>query len=77
MKKVPCDNASRRDTIIEALGITMLNLLILMSIVWAVSFADIPHSGSNNVSNLNKSDEAKTAYDKVIEINAQLRSLAH
>ena len=47
----------------------MLTLLILASIVCAVLFADIPHSGSNNVSNLNKSDEAKTAYYKAIEIN--------
>jgi hypothetical protein len=55
----------------------MLTLLILERIVCAVPFADIPHSGSNNVSNLNKSDEAKTVSDTVIEINAQLRSLAH
>jgi len=69
MKKVPYDNASRSDIIIEVLGITTLTLLILASIVYAVPFADIPHSGSNNVSNLNKFDEAKTAYYKAIEIN--------
>jgi len=69
MKKVPWDNASRKDIVIEALGITMLTLLILERIVCAVPFADIPHSGSNNVSNLNKFDEAKTAYYKAIEIN--------
>ena len=51
-------------TIIMTLGITMLMLLILVSLAGAGSFAYIPNSGSNNVSNLNKSDEAIKAYDK-------------
>ena len=77
MKKVPWDNASRRDTIIEALGIIMLTLLIFANIVCVAPFADIPHSGSTNVSNLNNYDKAKTEYNEVIEIHAQLRSLAN
>jgi Flp pilus assembly protein TadD len=30
----------------------------------------------NTLNNLNKSDEARTAFEKAIEINPQLRSLA-
>jgi tetratricopeptide (TPR) repeat protein len=41
-----------------------------VSLAGAGSFAYIPNSGSNNISNLNKSDEAITAYDKAIEINS-------
>jgi tetratricopeptide (TPR) repeat protein len=41
-----------------------------------VPFAYIPNSGSNNVSNLNKSDEAIKAFDKALEINPRLGSLA-
>jgi acetyltransferase-like isoleucine patch superfamily enzyme len=71
MNKATYDNASKMHTIIMTLGITMLMLLILVSLACAGSFASIPNSGSNNISNLNKSDEAITAYDKAIEINPQ------
>jgi hypothetical protein len=55
----------------------MLTLLIFANIVCVAPFADIPHSGSTNVSNLNNYDKAKTEYNEVIEIHAQLRSLAN
>jgi len=35
------------------------------------SFAYIPNSGSNNVSNMNKSDDAIKTYDETTEINPQ------
>ena len=57
------------------LGITILMLLILVSLAGAESFAYIPNPGSNNISTLNKSDEAIKAYEKAIEINPQIRSL--
>ena len=34
-------------------------------------YAYISNSGSNNISNLNKSDEAINPFDKTIEINPQ------
>lgn len=76
MNKATYDNASKMHTIIMTLGITMLTLLILVSLTVAVPFAYIPNSGSNNVSNLNKSDEAIKAFDKALEINPRLGSLA-
>jgi hypothetical protein len=51
------------------LGITLLMFLMLMNIAGAASFADIQNSGSNNISDLNKFDEAISAYNKAIEIN--------
>jgi hypothetical protein len=51
MKKVTYDKASR------TLGITLSALLILVSIVVVAQLADIPNSGSNNISDLNKSLE--------------------
>jgi len=35
------------------------------------AFAYIPNSGSNNVSNINKSDDAIKTYDETTEINPQ------
>jgi tetratricopeptide (TPR) repeat protein len=69
MRKARYDKASRGHTLVKALGITLLELFILVSIAGSVPFADIQNPGSNNVSNLNKSDEAIKAYDKAIEIN--------
>ena len=66
-----CDEASQSHIIITALGITVLTFFILVSIAGSVPFADIQNSGSNNVSNLNKSDEAIKPFDKAIEINPQ------
>src|SRR5271157_692852 len=71
MKKETYDKGSQRHTITMALGITVLVCLMLVSISGCVSFSGIPNSGSNNVSILNKSDEALKAYDKAIEINPQ------
>ena len=71
MKKVLCDKASRKHTYIMALGTTVLLFLMLVSIAGAVPFADIQNSGSNNVSNFNKFDEAINAYEKAMEINPQ------
>ncbi len=71
MKKETYDKGSQRHTITMALGITVLVFLMLVSISGCVSFSGITNSGSNNVSILNKSDEALKAYDKAIEINPQ------
>ena len=71
MKKLTSGNTSRKRTIITVLGITILALLILVSIANCLSFTDIPNLGSNNVSNLNKSNEAIKENDKAIEINPQ------
>ena len=71
MRKARYDKASRGHTLVKALGITLLEFFILVSIAGSVPFADIQNSGSNNVSNLNKSDEAIKAFDKAIEINPQ------
>jgi tetratricopeptide (TPR) repeat protein len=71
MKKAIYHNAIIGHVLITALGSTMLVLLILVSFVGAGPFADISKSGSNNVSNLNKSDEAIKSYDNAIEINPQ------
>jgi tetratricopeptide (TPR) repeat protein len=49
----------------------MVMLLVLVNITGVVPFAYIPNSGNNNVSNLNKSDEAIKAFDKAIELNSQ------
>ena len=58
MKNPTSDKTRRKRTIITILGTTVLLLLMLVSISGCVSFAGIPNLGSNNVSNLNKSDEA-------------------
>ena len=71
MTKAIYDKASRNHTLIKALGITLLAFFILVSIAEAIPLADILNSGSNNVSNLNKSNEAIKAYDKAIEITPQ------
>jgi len=71
MTKAIYDKASRSHTLIKALGITLLAFFILVSIAGAIPLADILNSGSNNVSNLNKSNEAIKAYDKAIEITPQ------
>src|SRR5271157_800294 len=71
MNKATYDYANKMHAIIMTLGITMLMLLILVSLAGAGSFAYIPNSGSNNVSNLNKSNEAIKAYNKAIEIDQQ------
>ncbi len=71
MKKPTSDKTSRKRTIITVLGITVPLLLMLVSVTGCVSFAGIPNLDSNNVSNLNKSDEAIKVYDKAIEINPQ------
>lgn len=71
MRKARYDKASRGHTLVKALGITLLEFFILVSIAGSVPFADIQNSGSNNVSNLNKSDEAIKPFDKAIEINPQ------
>jgi hypothetical protein len=42
---------------------------MLVSISGSVPFAGIPNFVSNNISILNKYDEAIKAYDKEIEIN--------
>lgn len=42
-----------------------------MSLAGEGSFAYIPNSGSNNVSNINKSDDAIKTYDEATEINPQ------
>ena len=76
MNKATYDNQSKRHISRIIFGITMLMLLIRVSRACAVSFEYIPNSGSNNVLNLNKSDEAIKAYDKAIEINPQLESSA-
>ncbi len=68
MKKTIYGNASRGYVLVTALGSTMLVILILVSFAGAWLFADISKSGSNNVSNLNKSDDAIRAYDNAIEI---------
>ncbi len=69
MKKAINDKTSRRPTLIKALGITLLAFFFLVSITGAIPLTDILNSGSNNVSNLNKSDEALKELDKAIEIN--------
>ncbi len=71
MKKETYGKGSQRHIITMALGITVLVFLMLVSISGCVSFSGIPYSGSNNVSSLNKSDEALKVYDKAIEINPQ------
>ena len=43
----------------------------LVSLAVEGSFAYIPNSGSNNVSNMNKSDDAIKTYDETTEINPQ------
>jgi tetratricopeptide (TPR) repeat protein len=71
MTKAIYDKASRSHTLIKTLGITLLAFFILVSIARAIPLADILNSGSNNVSNLNKSNEAIKAYDKAIGITPQ------
>ena len=68
MNKPTYNNASKMHTIIMTWGIIMLMLIILVSLAGAGPFAYIPNSGSNNVSNIFKPDEAITSYDKAIEI---------
>lgn len=71
MKETTCDNRHRGYSLTKALGIVVLALLMLVNIAGALPSADIPNSGSNNVSNFNKSDEAIKACEKAIEINPQ------
>ena len=72
MNKAKCDKISRKHTILKVIGITALTFLILVSIADAAQLADVPNSGSNNVSDLNKTieNDIKTQ-DKAIEINPQ------
>jgi len=71
MNKATYDTECKMHTITMTLGITMLMLLILVNIAGVGSFAYIPNSSNNNVSNINKSDDAIKAYDEAIEINPQ------
>ena len=75
MTKAIYDNASRSHTLIKALGITLLAFLILVSIAGAMPLADILNAGSNNVSNLNKSNEAIKSYDKTNNSDEALKAL--
>ena len=72
MNETKCDKISRKHTILKVIGITALTFLILVSIADAAQLADVPNSGSNNVSDLNKTieNDIKTQ-DKAIEINPQ------
>jgi 5'-nucleotidase len=69
MKETTCDNRHRGHSLIKSLGVAVLVLLMLVSIAGALTSADIPNSGSINVYNFNKNDEAIKAYDKATEIN--------
>ena len=53
----------------------MLMLLILVSLADAGSFAYIPNSGSNNVSNLNKSNEAIKAMINQLKLTRRIQEL--
>ena len=75
MKKAINDKASRSPTLIKALGITLLAFFFLVSITGAIPLADILNSGSNNVSNLNKSNETIKAYDKANNSDEALKEL--
>ena len=71
MNEAKCDKASRKQTIITALGITALALLMLVSIADAAQSTNVwPHKGSELMSS-EKYNEAIKAYDKAIEINPQ------
>jgi len=50
MNETKCDKISRKHTILKVIGITALAFLILVSIADAAQLADVPNSGSNNVS---------------------------
>jgi hypothetical protein len=50
---------------------------MLGSITGPAAFADVQNSSSNNVSVLNKSDEAIKTNDKKIEINSQDSEAQH
>ena len=69
MNKAKCDKVSRWYTFIKILVFTTVVFLMLVSISGSVPFAGIPNFVSNNISILNKYDEAIKAYDKEIEIN--------
>jgi len=72
MNTSKCDKASRWHIFIRVLGITALVLLMLVSSTGCVSFAGIPNTNSNSVSNLNKAIENDIKIqDKAIEINPQ------
>jgi len=75
MKKAIYDKASRSNTLIKALGITLLVFFILVSIAGAIPLADISNPSSNNVSNLNKFDETIKAYDKANNSDEALKAL--
>ena len=71
VKKAKCDEVNGWYTFVKVLGITAVVFLLLVSIADSVPFVGNPNSSRNNVSILNKYDEAIKAYDKEIEINPQ------
>jgi hypothetical protein len=66
MKRMTYNTASRRHTFITVLGFTVLTFLILVSIASATQDSDAWVSKGIAFDNLNKYNEAITAYDKAI-----------
>ncbi len=88
MNEAKCDKASRRHTIIKALGITVFEFLILVSIAVVGESSNVLQSSNawvhkgNELLSSAKFNEALAAYDKAIEINpknedAWLHKAAH
>ena len=46
-----------------------------MSLAIEGAFAYIPNSGSNNVSNINESNDTIKAYEEAIEINPRIQKI--
>ena len=71
MKKAKCDKASRKHTSIKVLGITALELVMLVSIAGAAQSTNVWFQKGNELMSSEKYNEAIKAFDKAIEINPQ------
>ena len=69
MKKATYDKASRKHTIITALGITAMALLILVGIVGAAQSSNFWYHKGGELMSSEKYSEAINVYNKSIEIN--------
>ena len=69
MEKAKCDKASRKHTIIKVLGITALELVMLVSIAGAAQSTNVWFHKGNELMSSEKYNEAIKAFDKAIEIN--------